>query len=696
MSNKRSNYLLEIGTEEIPAKFMSGILTQLQDLAEKQFSERRIACQEIKIYGTPRRIALLAYGLADKGEDVTEEVKGPAKKAAYAPDGRPTKAAEGFARGQGVTVEALYLKNLGGAEYVYAQKEIKGQATREVLPEIACQLIGALNFPKPMRWAAQEMRFARPIRWLVSLLDREVIPFELAGLTAGQVSRGHRILGQESLTITDPLSYLEQLEQAYVLADQEKRRAECWRQIQATAAELGGNVEEDEELLNEVTYLLEWPTALGGTFDADYLTMPDEVIITPMREHQRYFPVRSQDGKLLNYFVTVRNGDDRFLEIVRAGNEKVLKARLADARFFWEEDKKQNLAGYLPRLEKIVFQESLGTVAQKVARNVKNVEAIARLLDLTDAQKQQSLRAAELAKADLVTNMVYEFPELQGIMGRYYALLSGEGQEVADAIKEHYQPRFAGDAVPPSLAGALVSIADKLDTITGCFAVGIEPTGSQDPYALRRQAMGVCLTIIGHKFELALDELIALALNNYAEILPPERLGESGISKIKEFFQARVRNILSEEGHRYDVADAVLGVDYNLLMDTLSRAEALSRLKENTGFMELLTSFTRAYNLTKKSAGVTVEEALLTEAAEQELYKQITSIEGRIQALAASRDYAGVIQLLSSLGGPIAQFFNETMVMVEDERVRDNRLALLKKVVHLSQQVGDLSKIVSQ
>lgn len=690
-----SNYLLEIGTEEIPAKFMNGILTQMKEAAQKQFGERRIAYQEIKTYGTPRRLALLVYGLAARGEDVLEEVKGPAKKAAYTPDGSPTKAAEGFARGQGVSVEALYIKELGGAEYVYAQKEIKGQATKDVLPEIALQLIAALNFPKPMRWAALEMRFARPIRWLVSLWDEEVIPFELAGLTAGRVTRGHRILGRESLKITSPLTYLEELEKEYVLADQEERRAECWRQILATAAKLGGTVEEDEELLNEVTYLLEWPTALSGSFDTDYLAMPVEVIITPMREHQRYFPVRSQEGKLLNCFVTVRNGDDKYLEIVRSGNEKVLKARLADARFFWEEDQKQSLAEYLPRLEKIVFQESLGTLSQKVARIIKNTGTIAQLLGLNDTLKKQAVRAAELAKADLVTNMVYEFPELQGIMGRYYALLSQEEAEVADAIREHYQPRFAGDAVPPSLAGALVSMADKLDTIAGCFAVGIEPTGSQDPYALRRQAMGVCLTIIGHKFELSLDELIGLALNNYSGVLAPERLGEATRNKIKEFFQARVRNILSEEGHRYDVADAVLGVDYSSLNNTLSRAEALSSMKDNADFTGLLTSFTRAYNLAKKSESVKVEEKLLTEPAEQALHKQISGIEARLKQLAASRDYAGVIQLLSSLGAPIARFFTETMVMVEDEKVRDNRLALLNKVVQLSQHVGDLSKIVS-
>lgn len=688
------NYLLEIGTEEIPAKFMSGVLAQLEELSEKQLKEYRIRYGRIRTIGTPRRIALLIYDLSDQGADLTEEVKGPALKAAYSPDGKPTKAAEGFARSQGVTVEDLFMKELGNAQYVYAKKEVKGKPVREVLPEMAVRLIEGLNFPKPMRWADKDMRFARPIRWLVSLLDEGIIAFDLAGLTAGRITRGHRFLGRESIFVDSPLTYEEQLEKEFVLVDQAVRRAECWKQIREAADKIGGMVEEDEELLEEVTYLLEWPAALAGTFAESYLAIPEEVVITPMREHQRYFPVRSQDRKLLNYFITVRNGDKNNLDTVKIGNEKVLKARLADARFFWEEDQKIKLEQYLPRLEKIVFQESLGTIAQKVERLKTSVAKLAGILALTEEQQKNCVRAANLAKADLVTNMVYEFPELQGIMGQYYAELSGERPEVAQAVKEHYQPRFAGDEIPEGIEGALVSIADKLDTIAGCFAIGIEPTGSQDPYALRRQAMGICLILIGHRFEFDFDSLISMALENYRGIIAENCFSAATKLKIKEFFQARLKNILSEEGYRYDIVDAVLGVEYNSPLTTLARAAALEQRKTDPQFADLLTAFTRAYNLTKKAENLGIKKEYFTEPAESELYQELLQAEEKIGSLAASREFMQAIEALAKLAVPINRFFNEIMVMVEDEKIRDNRLGLLGKAVELTRNIGDLSKIV--
>lgn len=689
-----ANYLLEIGTEEIPAKFLPGVLAQLRELAAKKLEEHRLKYEQIETLGTPRRIALLVLGLAEKGEDLQEEIKGPAKKAAFAPDGTPTKAVEGFARSQGVALDKLQLKEIAGGEYVFAVREVKGKAAREVLPAIAPQLITGLNFPKPMRWADKEMRFARPIRWLVSLLDKEIIPVELEGLQAGRVSRGHRLLGAERVEIREPLSYVEQLKKEFVLADQNVRKSECWKQIEAAAAQADGKVEPDEELLEEITHLVEWPTALLGNIGEEYLSMPEEAIITPMKEHQRYFPVRDKDGALLNHFITVRNGNDQYLDTVRAGNEKVLKARLADARFFWLEDQKTALADYLPRLEKIVFQESLGTVAQKVERIKKNVEKLAERLQLPAKVQENAQRAALLAKADLVTSMVYEFPELQGLMGRYYAELSGESREVARAIKEHYQPRFAGDEIPTGTEGALVSIADKLDTIAGCFAIGIEPTGSQDPYALRRQAMGICLIIIGHKFELELDDLIRMALDSYRGIVAEENLGADTQLKIKEFFQARIRNILSEEGHRYDVVESVLGVEYSSLLTTLKRAAALSALKDDPQFGKLLTSFTRAYNLTKKAGTGDVNPAYLQDQTEKQLYKVLREAEEKTATLSKKRDFAAMIEALSPLAGPIDEFFNAVMVMAEDEQIKNNRLALLRKIVALTRPIGDLSKIV--
>lgn len=689
-----ADYLLEIGTEEIPAKFMPGALAQLKELAAKKLAEKRIKYAEIKTMGTPRRLALVIVNLAERGQDIQEEVRGPAKRAAYDLNGNLTKAAEGFARSQGVDAASLVIKDTGNGEYVFALKQEKGRETAQVLPDLAAEVINGLTFPKPMRWGSREMRFARPIRWIVSLLDDQVIPFEIEGLTADRITRGHRFLGQESISITSPSAYEKQLEENFVLVDHERRREECWRQIREVAAANHGIVEEDEELLAEVTQLLEWPAALMGSYDPEYLEIPEEVVITPMREHQRYFPVRSKDGKLLNKFITVRNGNAEHLDIVRAGNEKVLKARLADARFFWDEDRKIKLDEYLPRLEKIVFQESLGTVAQKTARIITNTRYLTEKTGMQGEERKLAQRAAQLAKADLVTSMVYEFPELQGIMGRYYARLSGEKETVAQAILEHYKPRFAGDEVPASLVGALVSIADKLDTIAGCFAIGIEPTGSQDPYALRRQAMGVCLIIIGHKLDVRLDELAAQALANYRGILKDEVLGRKTQEKILEFFQGRLKNILADEGHRYDVIDAVLGVDYYSPVAVLAKAKALSELKDNREFQELLTSFTRAYNLAKKAGDTVIQPQYFAETAENELYQAVQEVEVKVAELAGAQDYVGALAQMSLLAQPVTSFFNEVMVMAEDENLRNNRLGLLKSVVAITCCLGDLSKIV--
>lgn len=688
-----SDYLLEIGTEEIPAKFMPGALIQMQELTERILDEKRIKYGEIETMGTPRRLALLIKDLRDKGEDLKEEVRGPAKRAAFDHSGIPTKAAQGFARSQGVAVENLLIRDTGSGEYVFAVREVMGRPTEEVLPEMALKLIDGLSFPKPMRWGEKEQRFARPIRWLVSIMDDRIIPFELAGLQAGRMSRGHRFLGRESFPVSTPLSYKEQLQENYVMVDHKLRKDICWKQIQEAAGSVNGVVEPDEELLDEVTQLLEWPTALVGSFEKGYLEIPEEVVITPMREHQRYFPLRDKSGKLLNMFITIRNGNKEYLDIVRAGNEKVLRARLADARFFWEEDKKQKLEDYLPRLEKIVFQESLGTVAQKIQRIRANVEYLCDVLKPGPEVVKDSGRAALLAKADLVTGMVYEFPELQGIMGNYYALLSGETQEVAQAIVEHYQPRFSGDQVPESLAGALVSIADKLDTISGCFAIGIEPTGSQDPYALRRQAMGICLIITVHGLNVDLSAAVSKALDNYKGILAEDALEQAALDKIMEFFRARLKNILIDEGHRYDVVDAVLDTNINNLPAVLKRAQALSAMKNTPEFQELQKAFTRANNLAKKAVAAVIEPAAFVDETEKALFEALIRAEHSLKALLEKHDFTAALVELSNLAEPINAFFNAVMVMAEDEKVRNNRLGLLVKVVDLTRTVGDLSKL---
>lgn len=687
-----ADYLLEVGTEEIPAKFMAGALRQMEETAAKALNERHIGYSSVKAMGTPRRLVLIIKGLPEKGEDLSEEVRGPSKKAAFDSAGNPTKAVQGFAKGQGVEVADLLTKEVGGSDYVFALRYIKGQDTAAILPEIMMSVLQGLYFPKPMRWGDLEFRFARPIRWIVSMLDDKVLPFELAGVQAGNTSRGHRFLGSDHVVLSGAAHYEAEMETQFVMVDPAKRQAEAWKQIQAVAEANQAVVEPDEELIEEVTYLIEWPTALMGHFKETYLEIPEEVVITPMREHQRYFPVRDQKGKLLNRFVTVRNGGSHCLDVVQAGNEKVLAARLADARFFWDEDRKQPLEAGLPRLDKVVFQEKLGTIGEKVSRIEGLTGYLAEVLGVSEAVRADALRAAHLAKADLVTNMVCEFTELQGIMGRYYALESGEKPSVAQAILEHYQPRFAGDAVAASQAGALVAIADKLDSIAGIFAIGIEPTGSQDPYALRRAAMGICQTILAQGFDLDMDQLIAKALDA-CEFVMEKGSKPLVAAKIKEFFAARLRNILSDAGHRYDVVDAAMAVDWQQMQTVVRRAEALTELREDPHFVRLLAVFTRANNLAKKGGSGAIDPARLTEPSEKELYAAVMQAQESLEKTMEDAGLRGVIRLMSGLAEPINAFFEGVMVMAEDEGVRASRLALLNSVVAMSRRVGDLSKL---
>ncbi|MDR1194790.1 MAG: glycine--tRNA ligase subunit beta [Peptococcaceae bacterium] len=688
-----ADYLLEIGTEEIPASFIEKALGQMREGIADALARQRVACGQIRTLGTPRRLALLLKDLAERGEDQTEEVRGPAKKAAYDQAGQPTRALLGFAGGQGVTPDQLVEKEVNGNIYVYAQRLVKGRETAAALPELIPRMIQELSFPKFMRWGDLDFRFARPIRWLVSLLDDQVLPLTVAGVTAGRQSRGHRFLSGEPFALAAAGEYEAALEKHSVIPDPARRRALIWEGIEAVARENQAVVAPDEELLAEVTYLLEWPTALMGGFKEAYLEIPEEVVITPMREHQRYFPVRDQEGKLLNRFVTLRDGGERSLDLVREGNEKVLAARLADARFFWDEDRKRPLEAYLPALDKVVFQEKLGTVGDKVRRLESLTDWIAGALGADGETRAVALRAARLAKADLTTNMVFEFAELQGIMGRYYALACGEPPAVAQAILEHYRPRFAGDDPAASLAGAYVALADKMDTIAGIFAVGIEPTGSQDPYALRRAATGICQTLLARDLPLALEDLILQALGQYTFVLGGEAAAARALEKIKEFFAARVRNILSEAGYRYDVVDCALGTPWRLPRQAEERAAALKALRDQEGFRQLLAVFTRANNLAKKEEGGGIDPALLREEREMVLHARLLAARAGIGDAREKAGLKGVIWALAGLADPVNAFFEGVMVMAEDAAVRRNRLALLRAVVELTRELGDLSKL---
>jgi len=689
------DFILEIGTEEIPARFMDSALEQLAGIASGMLTELRLDRENINSCGTPRRLTLYITGLAETQKEMTEEVKGPAKKAAFDETGAPTRAVEGFARSQGVAVSDLIVKEAGNAEYVFAVKKHTGRPAGEVLPDFCLQVINKLSFPKPQRWGNKEMRFARPIRWLLAMFGGDLVEFELEGLPSGKFTYGHRFLSKGKIDIADAAEYVAKLKQHYVIVDQRERRQMIWDQVQRLAEKEGGRVEPDGELLEEVTYLLEYPTALCGTFARDYLRLPKEVLITPMREHQRYFPVVDAEGKLLDKFITVRNGTDAYLDIVREGNEKVLRARLADAEFFYEEDLKAPLAQNVEKLRKIVFQESLGTVYEKVERLISLSEYLAGTAGGSDGETLAAVkRTAFLCKADLVTNMVYEFPELQGIMGREYAGRNGEPAAVAQGIFEHYLPRFAGDILPAATVGRMVSIADKIDTIVGCFAVGIQPTGSQDPYALRRQALGICHIVLDSQLKLSLEQLIDRTYNNYAGKIEAKLSLAEVRAEAGEFFKQRLKNIFADRGLRYDVVDAVLAAGYDDFVDTLSRAEALAALRNQDIFGKLLTAYNRVANLAKKAETDQIDPDLLAEDVEKNLYREFAVAREEFQTYLNQGQYRQLLQRFALMQQSIDAFFDGVMVMVEDEQVKNNRLALLKQVAALLEPVADLTKIV--
>ena len=689
------DFVLEIGTEEIPARFMAGALREIEIKATKVFKKERIIYKSLAAFGTPRRLTLYVKDLQDVGEALVEERKGPSAKVAFDQNGSPTQAAHGFARGQNVNTQDLVVKHTSSGEYVFAVVKEAGQDIRELFPKILPELILSLDFPKPMRWGYSNIKFIRPIRWLLSLYGDEVINIEIEGIRSGDFTSGHRFLGKEKVKITDAGSYFMQLEEEYVIIDQNKRRELVWSQIEQTAILEEGRVIPDERLLEEINFLLEYPTALCGKFSESYLELPKEVLITVMKEHQKYFPMWDKEGKLLAKFITVRNGDRNYLDIVTEGNQKVLEARLNDAGFFYKEDVKVSLEQKTELLKAVVFQESLGTMLQKVSRIKKLVEWLATDLQVPNQKKELFTRTAHLAKADLVSNMVYEFPELQGTMGYYYALYDNESEEVALAVKEHYQPRFSGDDVPSTMAGTVVAIADKIDTICGCFAVDIRPTGSGDPYALRRQAQGICFIITKNQLEIDLFGLITQSLQHYrAQGLNFDYVEVN--NSILEFFKQRLAGLMEEQGFKYDVVNCVLQSSWSNIVDTLAKAEALMRFKENKRYSELITSYTRASNLAKNSLTGLVDEKLFVEDTERILWEKYREMQRNTAVLWDNRSYGEVLERYNTLKTYIDDYFEKTMVMDEDENIKNNRLAMLKMLVDYLAPFGDLSKLLSR
>jgi glycyl-tRNA synthetase beta chain len=680
---------LEIGTEELPAGFQPKATADMERLLRKELENARIEFGAIKTYSTPRRLAIVVSDLAERQPDLQIQAMGPAKSVAFDAEGNPTKAGAGFARGQGVDVSELKIVTTAKGEYVSVDKEEIGRPTIELLPEILPRMIDNIPFRKSMRWMDLDVRFARPIHWLVALYGGDVVPFSYATIASGNLSRGHRFMMPEEFEVADAADYEAKCLSHYVMADPQKRKALIEEGILAIAKSVGGSLNVDADLLEEVTCLVEDPTPLVGTFEDEYLQLPNELLITSMKEHQRYFTVQDDKGELMPHFVTVSNTRVIEPEVVVKGNERVLRARLADAMFFWNEDQKVKLETRLDALKNVVYQAKLGTSYEKVMRFRQLATGLAAKLD--PEVKLQTDRAALLCKCDLETGMVYEFPELQGVMGREYARIEGEDDRVAVAIFEHYLPVEAGGELPSDNIGAFVSIADKIDTICGCFGVGLIPTGSADPYALRRSAIGILNVILDRGFKISLPELIDDTLNLMREKLT--RPYDEVRCEVLEFIRLRFFNMLTSQDLSHDLVDAVLSASFSDPHDAMARVKALSQLKAQGEFAPLAAAFKRLTNIIKGGVDQPVDKALFEGPYEDSLYTAFQQVGGKVEAFTAKGDYVAALQTITPLRDYVDAFFDGVMVMAEDEKVRNNRLALLTAIAGLFKGIADFTKI---
>lgn len=677
--------LFEIGAEEIPAGFMPNILGQLKQLAETKLNDAHLPFESIATYGTPRRLALIVKGLTDTSAEISERHKGPSASIAYDADGNATKAAIGFARGKGLDVADLVVED----GYIYAETKTAGVPAKDIVTDMLPQLITGLNFPKSMHWGNLDAKFVRPVRWLVALLDEEVIPVEFATVKSGNVTRGHRFLGADEITIKNASSYVDTLKENFVMVDQDARRELISKQLHDMAASKNASIVWDDDLLEEINYLVEWPTALCGGFEESYLALPDAAIITPMKDHQRYFPLVGQDGKLLPMFLTVRNGSDHSIEVVQAGNERVLRARLDDAKFFFNEDRKKPLIDRQDGLTKIVFQEGLGNLADKTERLLKLGRVFGEECGLHEDAVVVLERATELAKTDLTTGMVTEFTELQGVMGKEYALLDGESPEVAEAIFEQYLPRFAGDVLPQTEAGKVLSIIDKVDNIVATFSRGLIPTGSQDPYALRRQTIGILNILLGSEWNISLRPIFKASM----ELLnvPAEKQDEL-LGQVEEFFTLRLKNIFLDREVPHHVIDLLLSNNELSVADAEGLVNALlaNCIDEN---VELVQAYTRMYNLVKDVEYTGVNNDLLKEDAEKALFEAASKASEISSAAWEAGDYDAVVAVPVTLVPAINKFFEDVMVMDKDEAIKANRLQLVRLAYSVMAIIGDISAL---
>ncbi|WP_367359777.1 glycine--tRNA ligase subunit beta [Syntrophus sp. (in: bacteria)] len=688
MSNE---LLLEIGTEEIPAAFIPKALNDMSSLIRKALTDERISYGTIRTFGTPRRLCLAVADVAERQEDQLIEKLGPAKRVSFDSQGNPTKAALGFAKGQGVDISEVGTLSTDKGEYLCIRKHISGQDSASLLPEILSRLVASLSFKKSMRWGDLDFRFARPIHWILALYGGAVVPFRIETIESGNLSRGHRFMKPEAFPVSNLSEYLEGTRDHFVMVDPGERKRIILEEARKAAAAVSGRILENGDLLETVTYLVEYPTVVCGSFDRKYLDLPGEVLTTSMMSHQKYFPVVDSAGQLLPYFITVNNTLARDPAVVKRGNEKVIRARLSDAQFFFEEDQKTPLEDRVEGLQQVVFHTLLGTSYEKVQRFRKLAAYIAERIG--PSLKDRVDRASLLAKADLDTQMVGEFSELQGIMGREYALLAGEDPAVAKAIYEHYLPVTAGGNLPETHEGAIVSIADKMDTIAGFFGVRLVPTGTADPYALRRQALGIINIILEKRYPLMLEDLVSTSL----AILDGKmtRPAEETAKDVLEFFRGRLENMLISQGHPQDVVSAVLAAGFSDLVQVIQKIEAMETFKTHPAYEPLAIAFKRAGNILKEFGKGRIEPSLFN--LEEEILLHSTFIETRDKVLQAlqKEDYPAALLELAALREPIDRFFGSVMVMVEEEAIRFNRLSLLEALFSLFRRIADFSKIVT-
>jgi glycyl-tRNA synthetase beta chain len=683
--------LLEIGTEEIPARFLPPVLEEMAASFRKMLDAERIGVGEILTWGTPRRLALVARKVADSQAEVTQEIIGPPKAIAVDAAGKPSPAAVGFARAQGVAVSDLVEVDTPRGVYLAVSKSTSGRPTAELLPELLPAFILGLSFPKSMHWGSETITFARPIHWILARYSGEVVPFKIGDVVSGGVTYGHRFMAPQAVEVANAQAYVKALEAAKVIVGPVERRELLEQELTKAAAGVNGEVVPNPGLLEENTFLVEYPSVVVGTFEDKFLALPDEVLITSMREHQRYFSLRGQDGRLLPHFIAVNNTLTRNPDVVRQGHERVIRARLADAMFFYQEDAKVPLENRVEALKGVVFHSLLGTSYEKMERFREGAARLARQLapDLEDQVK----RAATLCKADITTEMVGEFPSLQGVMGRIYARLSGEPPEVAEALFTHYLPRQAEDELPPDRIGALVSLADRLDTICGCFGVGLSPTGAADPYGLRRHALAVIRIVRSQGLHLDLPETVTATLGLLQDKIS-RRLEETA-AEVMDFFQARLQNLLLVEGLAHETITAVLVTGCRDVVDAVNKVQALEEVRKSPEFPSLALAFKRVINIAREAEPGEVNPALFEHGEENILLQSTKVMEEQVSRALEQRDYSEVCKALAQLRGPVDAFFEKVLVMAEDANLRRNRLALLVRISRTFLQMADFSKITT-